>query len=202
MGPPGCACCGFPFEYDVPARTLCASCQRRHPAFDRARTVFAYDDFSRALVLSFKHGDRIHDAPAFGRWLRRAGAELLPDADLIVPVPLHRARLFFRRYNQAALLAQALGREADGRVAVDALIRRRRTQSQGRMSRTARIRNVRGAFAVRERWREALQGAGVLLLDDVLTTGATTEECAKVLKRAGAATVDVLTLARVIRPRA
>ena len=137
LAPPACACCGYPFEYEVPERSLCAACLRQAPAFDRARAVFAYDDFSRALILSFKHADRTNDAPAFGHWLARAGAELAADADLIAPVPLHRWRLFFRRYNQAGLLAQALGGEVGKRVAVDLLARRRRTRPQGRMQRSA-----------------------------------------------------------------
>ncbi len=201
LAPPACACCGYPFEYEVPSESLCAACQRRLPQFDRARAVFAYDDASRSLILSFKHADQTHQAPAFGRWLARAGTALVADADLLVPVPLHRWRLFVRRFNQAALLAYALGRESGKPVAADLLRRRRWTRSQGRMSRTARIRNVRGAFAVREEWRERLRGARILLLDDVQTTGATVEECARVLKRAGATRVDVLTLARVIRPQ-
>jgi ComF family protein len=201
LGPPACACCGYPFEYEIPSETLCAACTRSPPQYDRARAVFAYDDASRSLILSFKHADRTHQAPAFGRWLARAGAVLLPDSDLIVPVPLHRWRLFARRYNQSALLAQALGRESGKRTAVDLLIRRRRTRSQGRMSRAAHIRNVRGAFAVRDDWRNEVSGARILMLDDVQTTGATVEECARVLKRAGASAVDVLTLARVVRPQ-
>jgi ComF family protein len=187
LAPPACACCGYPFEYAVPDETLCAACTRQPPEFERARAVFAYDDASRGLVLAFKHADRTQDAPAFGRWLVRAGAELLPDADLIVPVPLHRWRLFHRRYNQSALLAQAVGRLSGRSVAVDLLVRRRRTRSQGRMSRLGRLRNVQGAFVVRDRWRGRLQGRRVLLVDDVLTTGA--------------AAVDVLTLSRVVRPQ-
>ncbi len=201
LGPPACACCGYPFEYEAPEQSLCAACVRGLPHYDRARAVFAYDDASRSLILSFKHADHTHQAPAFGRWLARAGNELLCDVDLIVPVPLHRWRLLSRRYNQSALLAQALGREAGKPVAVDLMTRRRRTQPQGRMSRSARIRNVRAAFAVRDSWQERLQESRILLLDDVLTTGATVEECARVLKRGGAASVDVLTLARVIRPQ-
>ncbi|PPR24408.1 MAG: hypothetical protein CFH40_00859 [Alphaproteobacteria bacterium MarineAlpha10_Bin3] len=201
LSEPACACCGFPFEYAVPDRTLCIACTRRPPAFDRARAVFAYDDASRGLVLAFKHADRIHHGPAFGRWLARTGAALVVDADLIVPVPLHRWRLFHRRYNQAGLLAQALGREAGKLVSVDLLVRRRRTRTQGRMSRSARIRNIQGAFKLRDGRRAAVGGARILLIDDVLTTGATVEECSRVLKRAGARAVHVLTLARVVRPR-
>ncbi len=200
LSAPACDCCGYPFEYAVPDRTVCGACSMRQPAFDRARAVFAYDDASRGLVLAFKHGDRTQNARAFGQWLARAGSELLRDADLIVPVPLHRWRLFFRRYNQAALLAQSLGRFSGRRVSVDLLTRHRRTPIQGRLSRTARIKNVRGAFTIRDSGRADLAGKRILLIDDVLTTGATAEECTRVLKRAGAAAVDVLTLSRVVRP--
>lgn len=201
LGAPLCACCGYPFEYGVPETTLCGACTRAHPAFDRARSVFVYDDASRPLILGYKHADHTHATPAFGRWLARAGRELLVGADLVAPVPLHRWRLFVRRYNQSALMAQAVGREAGSPVAVDLLVRRRNTPSQGRMSPLARSRNVRGAFVVRPAWSGRLAGRRVLLVDDVLTTGATVEECARVLRRAGAAAVDVLTLARVVRPQ-
>ena len=169
------------------------------PAFDRARAVFRYDDASRGLVLGFKHADETHAAPAYGRWLARAGADLLTDADLVAPVPLHRWRLLYRRYNQAALLAHAVARQSGVRLAVDLLARRRHTPQQGRMSSLARRRNVRSAFAVRPQWRQAVEGKRVLLIDDVLTTGATVEECARVLLRHGASGVDVVTLARVVR---
>lgn len=199
LGPPACACCGFPFPYAAPEVTLCAACSRLPPAFERARAVFRYDDASRGLVLGFKHADETHAAPAYGRWLARAGADLLADADLIAPVPLHRWRLLYRRYNQAALLAHAVARQSGIRLAVDLLARGRHTPQQGRMSPLARRRNVRAAFAVRPRWREPVEGKRVLLVDDVLTTGATVEECARVLRRQGAAGVDVVTLARVVR---
>ncbi len=183
----------------MPEESLCPSCIRRLPAFDRARAVFRYDDASRGLILAFKHSDETHGASVYGQWLARAGARLLADADLIAPVPLHRRRLLRRRYNQAGLLAQAVGRHVAKPVAVDLLNRRRHTASQAQKSPSARRRNVQGAFAVRPRWLDRVQGARVVLIDDVLTTGATVEECARVLRRAGAAGVDVLTLARVIR---
>ena len=107
LGAPCCACCGLPFEFDLGESTLCGECVRHQPRYDRARAALRYDDSSRKLILGFKHGDRLHPAPAFGQWLKRAGAELIRDADLAVPVPLHWTRLFARRYNQAAILAQA-----------------------------------------------------------------------------------------------
>jgi ComF family protein len=146
------------------------------------------------LVLGLKHGDRTHLAPAFGRWMYRAGGEILAGADLLVPVPLHWTRLFQRRYNQAALLAQAIRSAGGPPVAADWLVRRRRTPSQGHLGPAARERNVRGAFVVRA--GRSFAGKRVVIVDDVLTTGATVEECARVLRRAGAASVGVLTLAR------
>ncbi|WP_421708387.1 ComF family protein [Algihabitans sp.] len=197
---PLCACCGVPFEVDPGPGALCGACARAQPAYDRARAVMRYDDASRSLVLRFKHADRTEAAPAFARWMARAGAAQLEACDLIVPVPLHRWRLLRRRYNQAALLAHQLGRLSGKPVVPDLLVRRRNTPSQGKLSRAQRQRNVRGAFLVATRCRAGVSGAKVLLVDDVMTTGATLEACAKVLKRAGAARVDVLTLARAVRP--
>jgi ComF family protein len=201
LGPPLCRCCGFPFEL-APPDSLCAACHADPPAYDRARAVAAYDAASRGLVLGFKHADRTEAAPAFAVWMARAGAELLADAGLIVPVPLHRWRLFQRRYNQSALLAWQLARLSGVPCVPDLLQRRRNTPSQGRLSPAGRSRNVAGAFRVAPRHAGRLKGRRVLLVDDVLTTGATVAACARVLKRGGAAGVDVLTLARVVRPAA
>ncbi|HYD99627.1 MAG TPA: ComF family protein [Alphaproteobacteria bacterium] len=200
IGPPHCACCGRPFEIAESAGLLCGACLRRPPPYARARAVLAYDDGSKPLILGFKNADRLQAAPAFARWLARAGAELLAEADLLAPVPLHRWRLWRRRYNQAAILALAVGRLAGRPVLPELMVRRRRTPSQGHLGRAARRRNVAGAFAVPERHRGAVWGRSVLLIDDVLTTGATVEECSRVLLKAGARRVDVLTLARVLRP--
>jgi len=200
LSAPHCNACGYPFEFDSGADALCAACAAMRPSWGRARAVIAYDEASRSPVLAFKHGDRIDAAPAFGSWLARAGAELLDNADMLVPVPLHRSRLLSRRYNQAALLAQATGRACGTAVSPDLLVRTRRTPSQGRLSASARRRNVAGAFAVRDGRSESIQGRNLVLVDDVLTTGATAEACTGALLRAGAANVDVLTLARVVRP--
>lgn len=205
LGPPLCRCCGFPFELapEVDAGdALCAACHAEPPPYARARAVMAYDAGSRGLVLGFKHADRTEAAPAFAQWMARAGHELLVDAHLIAPVPLHRWRLLARRYNQSALLANQLGRLSQVPVVPDLLQRRRNTPSQGHLSRAGRSRNVAGAFAVHPRHAARVRGRAVVLVDDVLTTGATVAACARVLKRAGARQVDVLTLARVVRPAA
>jgi len=197
IAPPFCATCGLPFDYDAGPDALCGPCSAEAPPFDRARAVFVYDDDSRDLVLTFKHADRTQAAPAFAEWLARAGDDLLAEAELIAPVPLHRRRLFARRYNQSGLLARNLARQAPGRFAPDLLVRRRATPYQRRMNAAARRRNVRGAFTVR--LPAAVEGRRVLLIDDVYTTGATVAECTRTLTRAGAKAVDVLTLARVVR---
>ncbi|HTT97591.1 MAG TPA: ComF family protein [Rhizomicrobium sp.] len=200
---PGCVCCGLPFDLDPGSETLCAACVADPPSFDRARAVMRYDDKSRGPILAFKHGDRLDLVPGFARWLRRAGRELLDDADVIAPVPLHRQRLWSRRYNQAAELSRGLGKMAGKLVDPVLLTRTRATPSQGAMpSAGARRRNMRGAFIVTAARQEAVAGRTILLIDDVLTTGATVDACARVLKRAGAAKVHVLALARVVRPLA
>ena len=200
IGPPLCVRCGLPFDYTLPTETQCAECHRHPPLFNRARSALAYDDASRPLLLGFKHADKTFVAPALGRWLHRAGIDLIAETDVIVPVPLHWVRLWRRRYNQAALLAQALGGQCRVPVAVGLLRRQRPTRVQGGLSRAARHRNVRGAIHIRPDQGARLHGQSVLLIDDVMTTGATLTECTRVLRKAGAAKVNVLTVARVLRP--
>jgi ComF family protein len=197
LGAPCCAGCGLPFEFEPGVAALCGACAQTPPPFARARAAMRYDEASRRLILGFKHGDRLHLAPAFGGWMRRAGAELLADADILVPVPLHWTRLFARRYNQAAVLAHAIHAAGGPPVGADWLVRRRRTPSQGKRNANARERNVKGAFAIKP--GRAVKGRRIVVVDDVFTTGATAGECARVLRRAGAARVDVLTLARTVR---
>jgi ComF family protein len=188
---------------DPGAETVCGSCHAFPRAFDRARTLFRYDDASKPLILAFKHGDRLDHAPAFSRWLERTGKPLLNDAEILVPVPLHRWRLWRRRYNQAAILAERLAQTCGRPHDPLALERRRATKSQGEMpSAKARRRNVLGAFQVPKSKIGAVKGRNVLLVDDVFTTGATLDACARALKRAGARRVDALALARVVRPLA
>lgn len=197
FAPPWCASCGLPFPHPMGNGALCADCARGRHGWARARAVLRYDKYSRQLVLGLKHGDRTHLARALGGWMRRAGSEVLADADLLMPVPLHWTRLFARRYNQSALLAHAIHAAGGPPVAPDWLVRRRRTPSQGRLGTLARERNVRGAFALRP-GRE-VAGKCLVIIDDVLTTGATVDECTRVLRRAGAAEIRVLTLARALR---
>jgi ComF family protein len=197
FAPPWCALCGLPFPHPAAEDAVCGACAAERPHWDRARAVLRYDKNSRRLVLALKHGDQTHLANAFGRWMQRAGRDVLDGADLLLPVPLHWTRLFARRFNQAALLAQAIHAAGGPPVAADWLVRRRRTPSQGHLRPLARQRNVAAAFALRP-GRE-VRGRRVVVIDDVLTTGATAAECARVLRRAGAGFVGVLTLARALR---
>lgn len=194
---PVCDGCGDPFEFDRGPGARCAVCEARPRAFERARAAVAYDEHSRGLILAFKHGDRTELAELFARWLSRSAADLLADADVIVPVPLHPLRLLARRYNQAAEIARALGRRSEARYLPDALVRKRDTGTQGGRSGGGRRRNVQGAFVVPASRRAAVEGRRVLLIDDVITTGATAEACARALTAAGARAVDLATAARV-----
>jgi ComF family protein len=199
---PLCDGCGAPYPYDVGVGVLCPACSTRVRLISRTRAACLYDDHSRDLILKLKHADRTDLAPLFARWLSRAAAELLEHADLICPVPLHRRRLLARRYNQAAEIARPLAVYARklgaGAVyAPDLLVRSRATPTQGGKSGRGRRENVRNAFAVSKGGAAKVAGKRVLLVDDVLTTGATADACARALLRAGAAAVDLAVVARV-----
>lgn len=195
---PACASCGLPFAFDTGPDTLCGECLADPPPFDHARAALRYNDSSRNLILGFKHGDHTLLTRLFAPWLMLAGKSFIMEADIIVPVPLHRWRLLRRRYNQAALLASALARLS--RKPFDPLVlqRRRFTRSQGGLGRSARERNVQGAFYISPEKIRHIKGKSILLVDDVYTTGATVKACARALKQAGAARVLALTIARVV----
>jgi ComF family protein len=201
LSDPLCAHCGVPLDLAVEEGQLCGACLVRPPAYDRARAALAYGDVSRDLVLALKYQGRRDSLDLLARWMASAGGDLLEDADLIVPVPLHYFRLVRRGFNQSVWLAAALARRSRGDLVVDALKRVRATPIQGGLSAEGRRRNVQGAFRVRKSREALLNGKRILLVDDVLTTGATAEACSRVMKRAGANCVDVLTLARVAGPR-
>lgn len=194
---PVCDGCGSPWEYDPGPGVRCAACEARPRAFGRARAACLYDEASRDLILKLKHADRTDLSLLMARWLSRAARPLLDEADVVVPVPLHRWRLMRRRYNQAAEIARPLARMYGLTCLPDALERVRDTDTQGGKSAVGRRRNVAGAFAVPARRRDRLAGLRVLLVDDVLTTGATAHACARALKAAGAAAVDLAVIAKV-----
>ena len=196
---PQCAGCGFPFPYDLGADALCGNCMAQKPAYDRARAAFIYDEHSRQPILSLKHGGQTHGLPVFARQLSRAGRGLFEETDCLMPVPLHPRRLRERRFNQAALLARALSRLKNIPLDSSSLQRVKATESQGGKTAAGRKRNMQGAFKLRANRAGHIQGQNIILIDDVMTTGATGEACARALKHGGAARVDLLCLARVVR---
>jgi len=180
---------------------LCPACRAAMPAFSRARAAFRYDAHARRLILPFKHADRTEHCDVLAAHMARAGAGLLRDADVLVPVPLHRRRLLRRRYNQAALLTLSLARASGVRAIPDGLVRLRPTPPLGGQNAVERQATVDGAFAVRPRRAGQIAGRRVVLIDDVMTSGATANACAAALRAAGAADVTVLVAARVPDPR-
>ena len=195
-----CRICGYPLPETVVDMPVCGVCASEPPRFSRARAALRYDDGARGMILRFKHADRTDIARTFGRMLETAGAELLADCDLIAPVPLHRWRLLQRGYNQAALLANTLALGGERQVVPDLLQRVQATASQQGLGGEQRKRNIKaGAFRLHPRHSARIASWRVLLIDDVLTTGATVTACTRVLMRGGAAAVDVLAIARVVR---
>src|SRR4051794_7791362 len=195
---PFCPRLGIPFVYDPGPELLSMEAIANPPAYQRARAAVRYDDVARTLVHALKYHDRTDLAPAMGRWMARAGEELLAEADVLVPVPLHWRRGWSRRYNQSGALARAIERQSGVPVAREGLRRIRPTQQQIGLSRAQRASNVQGAFKVSPEKAHEIQGRRVVLVDDVLTSGATTDACARALLRAKAAQVDVLVFARVV----
>jgi len=194
---PCCRICGRPFEYKGLSDLICGSCMKKAPAFSMARSVLEYDDFSKQLILAYKHGDRTNLTPLLVKFLLQAENVIFQNVDMIIPVPLHWTRFWKRRYNQSSLLGKALGKKLGIPCYSNILKRVRMTESQGKKTRQAREKNIKNAFRVAR--PDAIKGKKILLIDDVMTTGATITECTKILRKAGAKEVKVITLYRVIR---
>ncbi len=198
IAPPFCARLGIPFVYDPGPGLLSMQAIADPPAYQRARAAVRYDEVARTMVHALKYQDRTDLAPAMGRWMARAGQELLADADALVPVPLHWRRGWSRRYNQSGALAGVIGKSARLPVIGNVLRRVRPTLQQVGLSKADRALNVQGAFKVPLEQKSSVQGRRIVLVDDVLTSGATVDACARALLRARAASVDVLVFARVV----
>ena len=194
-----CISCGTPMPESASAEAQCLGCLETPPPYAKARAALYYDAHVMKLISRFKYHDQLHLAPLLVRWMEAAGGEMIAKADMIAPVPLHWTRLLSRKYNQAAILAQGLARSA-GRLYMPQLLKRgKRTKPQAALTKQQRKRNVQGAFTLHPRWgKDTVSGKIILLIDDVMTTGATISACARALKKAGAKKVWVLTLARTV----
>lgn len=196
---PICHKCGIPFELNVAQETWCGDCMQCSPKYNKARAVFVYDDNSQRLISKFKYSDKTSASPYLARWMLRVGSGMLHDCDFVAPVPLHRNRLIYRRYNQAALLCKSIEQQTSKTTVVDLLKRVKNTPSQARLTTNQRKINVSGAFSLNEKYSDYVVGKNILLVDDVMTTGATIEACAKILLQAGADKINILTIARTTK---
>src|SRR5262245_15773048 len=198
LAPPYCERLGIPFPYDPGPGVLSMEAISDPPAYRRARVAVRFDDVARALVHALKYGDRLDLAPMMGRWMATAGRVLTADADALIPVPLHWRRYWARRFNQSALLAAPIAKASGVPVVLGALKRVKATPQQVGLSQSARALNVQGAFRVSASGKAAVAGRRLILVDDVITTGATLDACARAPLRAGAADVSALAFARVV----
>ncbi len=198
IAPPYCERLGIPFASDPGPGILSMQAIADPPAYRRARAAVRYDEIARVLVHSLKYGDRLDLAPTLGGWMARAGRTLLGEADALVPVPLHWRRLWARRFNQSSALATVISQLSGVPIAHAALRRVKSTVQQVGLTASERAINVQGAFRVPESARAEVFGRRLIVVDDVLTSGATIDACARALLRAGATQVDVLVFARVV----
>lgn len=194
---PFCPVMGTPFSIDMGDAFLSAEAIANPPPFERMRTVMLYDDLARRLIASLKYADRTDLIPWISKWMAVAGKELIEDADVIIPVPLHKSRLHSRRFNQACEFSRLIAKDSDKDFKPEYLIRKRATKQQVGLTESQRKRNVSGAFTVPQEMKPNLKAKRVLLIDDVYTTGATVKAATKALKRAGADQVCVLVFAKV-----
>jgi ComF family protein len=195
---PFCEKLGIPFTYDPGPGIYSMQAIADPPAYARARAAVRYDDIARDMVHALKYGDRLDLAPVMAKWMSRVGADLLEEAEVLIPVPLHWRRMWARRFNQSATLARLIAEPQGIAVSYTALKRVKATPQQVGLSRSERAANVQGAFRVDPAGRAEIARRHVVLVDDVLTSGATVDTCARALLRAGARQVDVLVFARVV----
>lgn len=196
---PMCSCCGIPFVVSVEADMCCPTCLETTPEFQMARAALVYDAVSAPLITALKFHDQWAGLNRYVQMMLRAGQPVLLGAELLVPVPLHWRRLWRRRFNQSALLAYGISKQKAIVCAPQLLQRVLHTKPQARLDKAERMKNVKHAFAVPDDAREMLHDKIVVLVDDVVTTGATVNACARALKRAGAKEVRVLSLARTVK---
>ena len=196
---PFCKKCSIPFSFESDENVICGRCLDEDPFYDESRAAVVYNDASRRVILNFKFNDKTHYVHTFVPWMLRAGKELIEQSDYIIPVPLHPKKIRMRKFNQSALLAQAIAKKTNVKYLPDGLIRTRHTIPQKGLNKKQRLENISGAFEISDNYLDKLAHKNILIIDDIFTTGATLNECARILKNAGSCKVSVLTIARVTK---
>ena len=195
---PACEICFWPFMFEVEGQIRCANCIKDPPVYFKSISVLKYDEFSKSLITKFKYSDKTYIARYFADLIFGYGKEILPDIDFIAPVPLHKLRLITRRYNQAALIANHFAKLSGKKIINDLLVRTKNTKAQATLNKKLRGKNIVGVFTLNKKYQQHIKGKNILLIDDVITTGATINSCSKVLKKSGVNKVYVLTLAKTV----
>lgn len=193
---PKCKICGVPFAIQL--QDFCPNCERKRPKFDMAISIFVYNKYSKKMILHFKNYDCTYMANQFAKWLYRIAEKELTNTDIIIPVPITTLRRITRKYNQSELLAMSISELSHIKYEPRILIKSKSTKSQEGLTRLSRQKNLIGSFSVNSKFADLLKDKNVALVDDVITTGSTANECAKVLKKYGAKNVIVLTIAHTV----
>lgn len=195
---PACVICFQPFTFEVEKDMCCAACLAQKPKYDKAISVFKYDEFSKKFILAFKYGDRIYLSKFFAQLMFIAAKEIIADIDFVTPIALHKKRLKKRKYNHSALIAKDFAKISKINLIYDLLIRQKNTSSQLHLNKIARRKNLKGAFKFNDKYFSKIQQKNILIIDDVITTGATIDNYCKVLRKVGVGKIYVLTLAKTI----
>jgi ComF family protein len=191
-----CVKCGYPFEYDMGENALCGECLSEKHKFDKARYALVYNEKVAEFISKFKYSDGTHNANFFADIMIKSAGDIIDEADIICSVPLHPKKLFSRKYNQSAILANNIARKVD--ISCDNFLikRKKNNPPQASLSKIKRLKNIKGNFSIPEKSKGKIIGKNILLIDDVMTTGATINECCKMLKKSGAGKIFVLTIAK------
>ena len=196
---PACEICFYPFQNDEFEGTFCPSCIKKRPKYKKARSVFAYDNLIKNVIANFKYKDSTSNAKFFSDLMVKSCKDIIKDVDIIIPVPMHPKRLRKRKFNQASILAKGIAKKTTKKLIHEVLKRKVNTRPQVGLVAKERLKNVKGAFFINKRYLKEIRGKNILLVDDVMTTGATLENCAKVLLENKVKNVYVSTIARTVK---
>lgn len=193
---PCCAICSAAFEFETEENSICGACIQNRPNYDRAISLMKYDDYSKKIIHKFKYQDQLHILEYLTTLMNNMGKEIIKQADIIAPVPMHKYKLLKRGYNQAALLAMRIAENSNLIYLPQLLIKNKSTIAQADLNKKQRMSNIKGSFVLNSKFSTEIKGKNILIIDDVVTTSATINECAKILKKAQPAKILVLSLAK------